>query len=107
MEMLRLIERFRRYERIVASYPDPVGELALIKAEFWVAARVALDCLPVLPNQRCGTRLGKRSGPPAALIDERSNQNMQFYGRTSEIRREKWGRKFGWRWIAVVPRQRR
>ena len=85
MEMLGLIERFRHYERIVASYPDPVGELARIKADFWVAARGALDCLPVQRGQQCGTRLGKRS----AL----GGRRMQFYGRTSEIEAQRWGTK--------------
>jgi len=59
-EMLGLIERFREYERAMASYPDPYGDLARIKDEFWSAARGALDCVPIALGQACGTRLGKK-----------------------------------------------
>ena len=59
--MLRLVEQFREYERVLSSYPDPYGDLARLRAEFWANTSQALDCVPVKPGQLCGTRLGKRS----------------------------------------------
>jgi hypothetical protein len=36
LEFLELVERFRRYERITGSYPDPAGELAGSRRVFGV-----------------------------------------------------------------------
>ena len=58
--MLSLVERFRHYERIL-SYPDPYGDLARLRAEFWANTSQVPDRVPVKPGQQCGTRLGKRS----------------------------------------------
>jgi hypothetical protein len=82
VEMLALIEQFREYERILSGYPDPGGDVARLKAEFWASTSRALDCVPVKPGQQCGTRLGKRS-----------NQAMRIYGRISDIEKQQWGTK--------------
>jgi hypothetical protein len=61
VEMLGLVERFREYERVLAQYPDPGGDLRRLKDAFWSTTREALECVPIKRGQACGTKLGKRS----------------------------------------------
>jgi len=69
VEMLSLIEQFREYERLLSSYPDPSGDLARLKAEFWANTSQVLDRVPVKPGQPCGTFLGKRSKMPSVALN--------------------------------------
>jgi hypothetical protein len=71
---------------------DVRGELASRLREWFAGELVRLD--PV-PGQRPDTVLGHRVGLPASgtLVSKRSGESMRFYGRTSEIRKERWGTK--------------
>ena len=87
IEIMDLVDRNRQIALIMQECSRLYGGSgALVEAKYRFWAR-ALEHLHPIPGQR----------PDTALTDvpimKRSTQNMQFYGRTSEIRKEKRGTK--------------
>ena len=85
--VLRLIDDNRRIAEIMAECQRRYGGVAALgreRARFWATSLRALE---PLPDQQHDTAINT----DGVTITKRSNQPMRFYGRTSEIERQRWG----------------
>jgi hypothetical protein len=86
-ELLQLVERNRRVAEVMAEMQRRYGgydALASARERFWALGLDALQPLPGQPSDsaiNCG----------GTIITKRSNPSMHFYGRCTEIIKERWG----------------
>jgi hypothetical protein len=94
LELLQLLADAQRHQAAEAEARrgrDARVDLAARMRQWFAGPELAQLC--PTPSQPTDTVLGDRIGLPLTgeLVNKRSSGAMRFYGRTSEIQKERWG----------------